>query len=56
LPLHPARDEHNTLHFEDYPELRPNSSPEQVIREGSFNGSSWSTTAFQEIGILIEDE
>jgi hypothetical protein len=56
LPLRLLANEHEPLHFEDSAESMPNKSPEQVIREGTFDGSSWSTTAFRKIGVLIEDE
>jgi hypothetical protein len=30
-----------TIHFEDFPDFKPNLSPEQIFRLGSFGGTYW---------------
>ncbi|KAH7323573.1 hypothetical protein BKA65DRAFT_71027 [Rhexocercosporidium sp. MPI-PUGE-AT-0058] len=34
----PTRDEHGTLHFEDFPDFTPNKTPKEIIHEGAFGG------------------
>lgn len=37
----PTIDKFGTIHFSDYPDFRPNLTPEQIFRMGSFGGTYW---------------
>ena len=37
----PLRNKENELVFKDYPDFRPNLSPEEIFRAGSFGGTYW---------------
>nr|QFG74491.1 MAG: hypothetical protein [Megaviridae environmental sample] len=37
----PKRNSYGQLVFDDYPEFRPNLSPEQIFKMGSFGGTYW---------------
>ncbi|KAH7310851.1 hypothetical protein B0I35DRAFT_79364 [Stachybotrys elegans] len=52
----PSRDTDGTFHFKSHPDFRPNKSPEEIIREGSFGGSYWRPLYSKRLGITIEDD
>ncbi|KAF4340436.1 vegetatible incompatibility het-E-1 [Fusarium beomiforme] len=52
----PVRDAFGTFHFDSNPDFRPNKSPEEVIREGSFGGSYWRPLYSKRLGITIQDD
>lgn len=37
----PSRNKDNEIVFKDYPDFRPNLSPEEIFRAGSFGGTYW---------------
>jgi len=39
--LKPKIDKDGTIHFTDYPNFKPNLTPEQIFRMGSFGGTYW---------------
>ncbi|KAF9772792.1 hypothetical protein IL306_009477 [Fusarium sp. DS 682] len=52
----PVRDASGTFHFDSNPDFRPNKSPEEIIREGSFGGSYWRPLFSKRLGITIQDD
>ncbi|SPJ73555.1 related to vegetatible incompatibility protein HET-E-1 [Fusarium torulosum] len=50
------READGTFHFESHPEFRPNKSPEEIIREGSFGGSYWRPLFSKRLGITVQDD
>jgi hypothetical protein len=51
-----VREADGTFHFESHPEFRPNKSPEEIIREGSFGGSYWRPLFSKRLGITVQDD
>ncbi|EWY92201.1 hypothetical protein FOYG_05786 [Fusarium oxysporum NRRL 32931] len=52
----PKRDASGAFHFDSNPDFRPNKSPEEIIREGSFGGSYWRPLFSKHLGITIQDD
>lgn len=52
----PTRDTDGTFYFQSHPDFRPNKSPEEIIREGSFGGSYWRPIRSKHLGIDIQDD
>ncbi|KAI1017315.1 hypothetical protein LB503_013410 [Fusarium chuoi] len=52
----PTRDASGAFHFDSHPDFRPNKSPEEIIREGSFGGSYWRPLFSKHLGITIQDD
>ncbi|VUC32107.1 unnamed protein product [Clonostachys rosea] len=52
----PTRDDAGTFHFESHPDFRPNKSPEEIIREGSFGGSYWRPLFSKRLRITVRDD
>ncbi|KAJ4005013.1 hypothetical protein NW752_011526 [Fusarium irregulare] len=52
----PVRDANGTIRFESHPDFRPNKSPEEIIREGSFGGSYWRPLRSKRLGITVQDD
>ncbi|CAF3589154.1 unnamed protein product [Fusarium graminearum] len=52
----PIRDVDGTLRFETHPDFRPNKSPEEIIREGSFGGSYWRPLYSKRLKTTIKDD
>ncbi|KAF5609023.1 vegetatible incompatibility het-E-1 [Fusarium pseudoanthophilum] len=52
----PTRDTSGAFHFESHPDFRPNKSPEEIIREGSFGGSYWRPLFSKHLGITVQDD
>ncbi|KAF5666082.1 vegetatible incompatibility het-E-1 [Fusarium heterosporum] len=52
----PVRDTDGTFHFDSHPDFRPNKSPEEIIREGSFGGSYWRPLFSKRLGITVQDD
>ncbi|KAF4454622.1 hypothetical protein F53441_2856 [Fusarium austroafricanum] len=52
----PVRDATGVFNFESHPDFRPNKSPEEIIREGSFGGSYWRPLFSKRLGISVKDD
>ncbi|KAH6967023.1 hypothetical protein EDB82DRAFT_517810 [Fusarium venenatum] len=52
----PIRDIDGTFRFESHPDFRPNKSPEEIIREGSFGGSYWRPLYSKRLKITVKDD
>lgn len=52
----PTRDEHGILHFPSHPIFRPNKSPSEMLREGSFGGSYFRPLYSQKLQTTISDD
>ncbi|KAF5969597.1 vegetatible incompatibility het-E-1 [Fusarium coicis] len=52
----PTLDASGVFYFESHPDFRPNKSPEEIIREGSFGGSYWRPLFSKHLKITIEDD
>ncbi|KAI9148424.1 hypothetical protein HJFPF1_12256 [Paramyrothecium foliicola] len=52
----PTLEADGTFYFESHPEFRPNKSPEEMIREGSFGGSYWRPLRSKRLGITVQDD
>ncbi|KLP01359.1 hypothetical protein CEK26_001911 [Fusarium fujikuroi] len=52
----PTRNASGAFQFESHPDFRPNKSPEEIIREGSFGGSYWRPLFSKHLGITIQDD
>ncbi|KAK4503571.1 hypothetical protein PRZ48_004486 [Zasmidium cellare] len=42
--------------FEDYPDFRPNKSPEEMLREGCFGGSYFRPLKSRKLGVVVQDD
>ncbi|RGP65870.1 hypothetical protein FLONG3_9002 [Fusarium longipes] len=52
----PTRDINGTIRFASHPDFRPNKSPEEIIREGSFGGSYWRPLYSKRLKITVKDD
>ncbi|KAF5639769.1 vegetatible incompatibility het-E-1 [Fusarium tjaetaba] len=52
----PTLDASGVFHFDSHPDFRPNKSPEEIIREGSFGGSYWRPLFSKHLGITVQDD
>ncbi|KAL4727813.1 hypothetical protein ACLX1H_004502 [Fusarium chlamydosporum] len=52
----PVRDVNGTIRFESHPDFRPNKTPEEIIREGSFGGSYWRPLYSKRLRITVKDD
>ncbi|GAA5943024.1 hypothetical protein JCM3775_000236 [Rhodotorula graminis] len=44
------------FHFDDYPDFRPNMSPEEIIRQGSFDGGFFRPVKSQKFGRELHED
>lgn len=44
------------FHFKDEPRFRPNVSPEEIIRQGSFGGGYWRVIKSQKTGVTYRND
>jgi hypothetical protein len=52
----PTRDEHGVFHFPSHPLFRPNKSPSDMLREGSFGGSYFRPLYSQKLKTTISSD